>query len=100
MENDTNPIDVQKHLKGIEFPASKDELIEQAQTNNAPEEVMDMLDGIEEKDYQNVAEVSEALSDSENEEDDTKESDDEASDAEDDDSEEDEDEEESEDEAA
>lgn len=40
---DVNPIDVQKALKGIEYPAEVDELVRQAEINDAPEEVIEAL---------------------------------------------------------
>lgn len=40
---DVNPADVQKALKGAEYPAEIDELIRQAEANDAPEEVIEAL---------------------------------------------------------
>src|SRR5579884_3539038 len=41
--SDHSPIQVQKYLKGIDYPASKDDLVNKAQANGAPEEVMRVL---------------------------------------------------------
>jgi hypothetical protein len=40
---DINPIEVQRHLSGIDYPASKDELIATAESNGAPQEIIDAL---------------------------------------------------------
>jgi hypothetical protein len=39
-EGRVSPVAVQKGLKGINYPASKDDLIKQAQSNEAPDEVI------------------------------------------------------------
>ena len=40
---DVNPIEVQTHLSGIDYPASKDEVIATAESNDAPQEIIDAL---------------------------------------------------------
>ncbi len=40
---DFNPIEVQKHLKGANYPASGEELASIAQGNDAPGELVDRL---------------------------------------------------------
>jgi hypothetical protein len=40
---DINPIEVQTHLKGIDYPASKDEVIATAESNDAPQEIVEAL---------------------------------------------------------
>ena len=55
---DVNPIEIQKHLKGVDYPASKDSLIDLARDNQAPDEVVDELeDGLDEEEYESPAEV-------------------------------------------
>ncbi|MGP3969883.1 DUF2795 domain-containing protein [Streptomyces sp. 6N223] len=39
----TNPIEVQKALKGADYPASKDDLIKLAQRNHAKKDVVEDL---------------------------------------------------------
>lgn len=69
MENNSNPIDVQKYLKGVEYPASKTELMEAAQTNSAPEDVIAVLDALEDDaQFENAEEVRDALEDDDDEE--------------------------------
>lgn len=40
---DVNPIELQKYLKGIDYPAGKDDLVQTAQSNGAPDEIVDAL---------------------------------------------------------
>jgi hypothetical protein len=40
---DVNPIEVQKHLSGVDYPASKDEVIATAESNDAPQEIIEAL---------------------------------------------------------
>jgi hypothetical protein len=40
---DVNPIELQKHLKGVDYPASKDDLVSAAESNGAPSELVDAL---------------------------------------------------------
>jgi len=40
---DFNPIEVQKHLKGADYPASGEELASAAEQNNAPKELVEKL---------------------------------------------------------
>jgi len=49
---------MERYLKGVLFPAEKEELIQQAKSNNAPEDVLRVLNRLEEKDYQTAIDVS------------------------------------------
>lgn len=40
---DFNPIEVQKHLKGVSYPASKEDLASAAESNGAPKELVEQL---------------------------------------------------------
>jgi Protein of unknown function (DUF2795) len=40
---DVNPIELQKYLKGVEYPASRDDLVNVAQSNGAPSEIVAAL---------------------------------------------------------
>jgi Protein of unknown function (DUF2795) len=42
-QQDQSPANVQRYLKGVDYPASKDDLIAAARDNGAPEQVMDLL---------------------------------------------------------
>lgn len=58
---DVNPIDLQKHLKGVSYPASKEDLLSTAQSNDAPSEVLDALRGLSGTDYGGPDDVMAAL---------------------------------------
>ncbi len=52
-----SPIDVTKHLKGIDFPAEKSDLAEHAKKNGAPPEIMEAIEAMPEQTYETVADV-------------------------------------------
>lgn len=53
--------EVQKALKGAEYPASSEELADLAEENGADEEVVDAIRGIDEDDLESPADVMKAL---------------------------------------
>lgn len=55
-----SPAHVMHQLKGIDFPASKKDLIAHAKGNKAPDEVLDTLQGFEERSYGNMADIMKA----------------------------------------
>jgi hypothetical protein len=57
-----NPIKVQKYLKGIDYPAKKEELVRQAQKNGAEKEIISVLNEIKEEEFNSPAELSKAIS--------------------------------------
>ena len=58
----TSPIEVQKALKNMDYPASKKDLIAHAKKHNASKEVMEVLQDLPEKEYTNAAGVSKEFS--------------------------------------
>lgn len=48
---DVNPIELQKALKGVDYPASKDDLVSKAKDNGADEEIMSFLDGLPDREF-------------------------------------------------
>lgn len=58
-----NPAKVEEAIKGITFPASKDDLLECARGNNADQEELDALERLPDQEYDNPTEITEALSD-------------------------------------
>ena len=54
----TSPIEVQKALKGMDYPANKKDLIKRAKNNDASKEVMQVLENLPEKEYSNAVDVS------------------------------------------
>jgi hypothetical protein len=59
---DVNPIEVQKHLSGIEYPASKDDVIATAESNGAPQEIIEALQSADREQFDGPDEVQAALS--------------------------------------
>jgi Protein of unknown function (DUF2795) len=58
---DVNPIEVQKHLGGVDYPASKDEVISTAESNDAPQEIIEALQRTSADQFAGPADVMEAL---------------------------------------
>ena len=56
-----SPANVTHHLKGIHFPAKKQDLIKQAKHNGAEKDIMDVLNGVEEQEFASIAEVMKAV---------------------------------------
>jgi predicted outer membrane protein len=56
-----NPIQIQKYLKGIDYPASKADLIENARKLGADESVCASLEQLPDEHFQTPAEVSQAF---------------------------------------
>jgi|1186.fasta_scaffold884057_2 hypothetical protein len=61
MANLPNFIEVQKYLGGVDYPCSKSQLIEAAEGNSAPQEVLDALNGLSDRDYDGPTAVSSEL---------------------------------------
>ncbi len=57
----TSPITVQKFLKGAEYPADRNDLLAVAEGNDAPEDVVEALEGLDETTYDGPDDVAEAL---------------------------------------
>lgn len=56
-----NPIEVERHLKGIKFPANREDLIEHARQNDAPEEVLSTLEQMPDREFHNAADVAKGV---------------------------------------
>jgi hypothetical protein len=56
-----NPIQVEKFLKGVDYPARKADLIKHAQQNGADKEVQATLEQLPDQQYQTPADVSKAI---------------------------------------
>jgi predicted outer membrane protein len=57
-----NPIQIQKYLKGVDYPASKDQLLENARKLGADENICASLEQLPDDQFQTPAEVSQAFS--------------------------------------
>jgi hypothetical protein len=56
-----NPIQLQKYLKGVDYPASKRELIDNVEKLGADEPVRKALQKLPDQQFQTPADVSEAI---------------------------------------
>ncbi|PPF42723.1 hypothetical protein C5B85_15760 [Pseudoclavibacter sp. AY1F1] len=63
MSETPNPIQVQKYLGGIDYPASKETILESARDAGADDNVLQALEAIPEGDYDAPTAVSSAISD-------------------------------------
>jgi len=58
---DVDPIEVQKHLSGIDYPASKDEVIATAESNGAPQDIVEALQRMDGTQFEGPDDVTAAL---------------------------------------
>jgi hypothetical protein len=56
-----SPIDIQKALGGMDYPATKDDIVEHAQSQGGSDEVIEALKGIEDREYEGPSGVSESV---------------------------------------
>ncbi len=57
-----NPIEIEKSLRAIDFPATKEEIITKAKENGASRDVLDALNKMTEKEYQKPMDVTKEVS--------------------------------------
>jgi hypothetical protein len=50
-------IDISRSLSGIDFPANKRDLVNHAREKNANQEILDVLQQMPEREYDNMADV-------------------------------------------
>lgn len=55
------PADVEQHLEGVNYPASRDDLEQAARNNHAPEEVLQEIRSLPGRDYERKEDVSRAF---------------------------------------
>jgi len=53
--------ELEKYLKGLNYPASKDDLLRKARENGAPSEVIDMINSLSESQFNSPIDVSRAF---------------------------------------
>lgn len=56
----SQPIQITKYLKGADFPASKDDLLECAESNDAPEEVVEAIQALSADSFESITDVTQA----------------------------------------
>ncbi len=58
----TNPIQVQKYLKGMNYPAQKKDLVQHAKVQNAPDDIMAVLKKLPDNEYKRPTDVAKGVS--------------------------------------
>jgi len=58
---DTNPDDAQQYLQGVEYPASKEDVVTAAENNGAPDDLMRMIEGLSRPEFSEQEQVLEDL---------------------------------------
>ncbi|MFN7710106.1 MAG: DUF2795 domain-containing protein [Holosporales bacterium] len=53
-----SPAAIERYMKGIHFPANKDDLVNRAKENGAPTDVLHVLDRFEDKEYNSPIDIS------------------------------------------
>jgi hypothetical protein len=56
-----SPIDIQKSLSGMDYPARKDDIVRHAEQQGGDKEVIEALKGIEDREYEGPSGVSSAV---------------------------------------
>ena len=56
-----NPIQLQKYLKGVDYPANREALLANAKKMGADENVYSSLEQLPDEDFETPADVSEAI---------------------------------------
>jgi hypothetical protein len=57
-----SPAAIERYLKGIHFPVNKNNLIEHAQQQGAPSDVLSVLNRFDEQEYHSVIDISKEVS--------------------------------------
>lgn len=58
---DVNPIEVQKYLKGVDYPASRDDLVSAAEGNGAPGDLVESIRSLSRDEFDGPDDVMEAF---------------------------------------
>jgi hypothetical protein len=61
MADKPTPIELQKHLSGVDYPASKDDLLAAAREQGAPDDVIAALEAVQEDEFDSPTAVSSAV---------------------------------------
>ncbi|MFI7446799.1 DUF2795 domain-containing protein [Nonomuraea sp. NPDC049714] len=56
-----NPIQLQKHLKGVDYPASKSDLVAAAREHGADQDIIKALEAMPDREYDGPNAVSQAV---------------------------------------
>ncbi|HOS28952.1 MAG TPA: DUF2795 domain-containing protein [Desulfomonilia bacterium] len=64
MANPRSAAELEKYLKGVDYPASKSDLVSKAKANGAPSEVIDMINSLSQDQFNSPIDVSKAFGES------------------------------------
>lgn len=56
-----SPIEIQKYLKGEDYPTDKQELVDRARDQGAPDQVVQVLEQLPEQTFDSVTDVTKQL---------------------------------------
>ncbi len=57
-----NPFQVQKFLKGVDYPVRKKDLVKHAKSNGAPSEIVSLLNSMEDHEFKRPTDVTKGVS--------------------------------------
>jgi hypothetical protein len=60
-DNNPTPIELQKYLSGVDYPASKEDLVKTARDQGAPDELIQALESASEDSFDSPTDVSSAV---------------------------------------
>lgn len=55
-----SPANVQKYLKGVDYPAKKNDLVKKAENNQAPDDILEMIRSFPNQEYNGPQDVMKA----------------------------------------
>ena len=56
-----SPATIEKHLSGMDYPAGKQQLSQHAQQQNAPQDVLRVIDRMPDREYGSAADVAQGI---------------------------------------
>ncbi len=60
-DNNPTPIELQKYLSGVDYPASRDDLVQTARDQGAPDELVQALESASQDSFDSPTDVSSAV---------------------------------------
>jgi len=57
----TSTVELPKYIEGIDYPATKQDVIKVAKNHKAPQEIMSLLHGIADREYDSLTEVEDEM---------------------------------------
>ena len=63
MSDKPNPIDLQKHLSGLDYPVTKDQVVRKAEDSGAGDDILEVLRNLPDREYEKPTHVTEAVFD-------------------------------------